>query len=189
MLPLELPNDLRLRKIRNIRKVSKLHRMIAQRPAPPPPPPPPSAKTKTPPALAKKPQNIAIKSSPGRAKTTASPRYPATDCRSAGTKAPLNQGKINNPCIPLVNNTPDASQEGRGALRQGHSIGGSCTPLENQCHINVLELKTAKCAILNFNQMHPSVPSMHPQMDNIAALSNLVKMEAGGIPTIKFSQI
>ena len=28
-LPLELPNDLRLRKLGNTRKVSKLHRMIA----------------------------------------------------------------------------------------------------------------------------------------------------------------
>ena len=33
----ELPNDLRLRKLGNIRKVSKPHRMIAQRPAPSPP--------------------------------------------------------------------------------------------------------------------------------------------------------
>ena len=32
----ELPNDLRLRKLGNIRKVSKPHRMIAQRPADPP---------------------------------------------------------------------------------------------------------------------------------------------------------
>ena len=38
-LPHELPNDLRLkdlRKLGNIRKVSKSHRMIAQRPFPPP---------------------------------------------------------------------------------------------------------------------------------------------------------
>ena len=33
-LPRKLPNDLRLRKLENIRKVSKLHRMIAQCPAP-----------------------------------------------------------------------------------------------------------------------------------------------------------
>ena len=34
----ELPNDLRLlRKLGNIKKVSKLHRIIAQRPASPPP--------------------------------------------------------------------------------------------------------------------------------------------------------
>ena len=36
-LPHELPNDLRLTKLGNIRKVSKPHRMIAQRPAPSPP--------------------------------------------------------------------------------------------------------------------------------------------------------
>ena len=35
-LPRKLPNDLRLRKLENIRKVSKLHRMIAQCPAPAP---------------------------------------------------------------------------------------------------------------------------------------------------------
>ena len=35
-LPYELPNDLRLRKLENIRKLSKPHRMIAQCPAPPP---------------------------------------------------------------------------------------------------------------------------------------------------------
>ena len=33
-LPQELPNNLRLRKLGDIRKVSKLHRMIAQCPAP-----------------------------------------------------------------------------------------------------------------------------------------------------------
>ena len=33
-LPHKLPNDLRLRKLGNIRKLSKLHRMIAQRPVP-----------------------------------------------------------------------------------------------------------------------------------------------------------
>ena len=33
-LPHELPNDLRLRKLRNIRKVPKLRRMMAQCPAP-----------------------------------------------------------------------------------------------------------------------------------------------------------
>ena len=35
-LPHELPNDLRLRRLGNIRKVSKPHRRIAQRPFPPP---------------------------------------------------------------------------------------------------------------------------------------------------------
>ena len=34
-LPLELPNDLRIWIVGTIRKVSKPHRMIAQRPAPP----------------------------------------------------------------------------------------------------------------------------------------------------------
>ena len=35
-LPQELPNDLRLRKLENIRKLTKPIRMIAQRPVPPP---------------------------------------------------------------------------------------------------------------------------------------------------------
>ena len=59
----ELPNNLRLRKLRNIKKVSKLHRMIALCPPSPlpPPPPPPSAKIKILFALAKNSQKIAIK--------------------------------------------------------------------------------------------------------------------------------
>ena len=43
----ELPSNLRLRKVGNIRKMLKLHRIIALRSIPPPPP-----KMKIPPALA-----------------------------------------------------------------------------------------------------------------------------------------
>ena len=46
-LPHKLPNYLRHRKLRNIRKVLKPHRIIAQRPAPP--------RMKTPPTPAKNP--------------------------------------------------------------------------------------------------------------------------------------
>ena len=52
--PHELPNDFRLRKFGDIRKVSKHHRMIAQCPAPPP-------KKKPSPVVAKTSQKIAIK--------------------------------------------------------------------------------------------------------------------------------
>ena len=53
-LPHELPNNLRLRKSGDIRKVPKLHRMIAQSPVPP-------AKIKALSPLAKKSRRIAIK--------------------------------------------------------------------------------------------------------------------------------
>ena len=56
-LPHELRNDLRLRKLGNIRKVSKLHRMIAQCPALP-------GKIKILLVLAKELRNIAIKQFP-----------------------------------------------------------------------------------------------------------------------------
>ena len=91
-LPHELPNYLRLRsyahtrkkktwdlrKLGNIRKVSKPHRMIAQRPAPPP-----SGKIKILLALAKEPQNTATKPSPRCATPHENLKFPATDCTPA----------------------------------------------------------------------------------------------------------
>ena len=50
--------------------------------------------------------------------------------------------------------------------------------LENKCHINALELKAAKFAVLTFTRIEPSVQSIHIQMDNAVSLSYLVKMGA-----------
>ena len=48
--------------------------------------------------------------------------------------------------------------------------------LWNEVHINVLELEAAKYAILTFTRMYPMVKSIYIQMDNIVAISYLVKM-------------
>ena len=74
-LPHELPNNLRLRKSGDIRKVPKLHRMIAQSPVPP-------AKIKALSPLAKKSRRIAIKpfSWCAHMKTRVSLRYFVIDC-------------------------------------------------------------------------------------------------------------
>ena len=47
-------------------------------------------------------------------------------------------------------------------------------------------LKTAKFAALIYTRMHPSVQSINLQMNNVIALSYLVKM---GVHTTKFSQM
>ena len=71
----------------------------------------------------------------------------------------------------------NASLKGWGVFCQGHKTGRSWTLLESKCYINVLELKAAKFVILTFTWMHPSVQSIHLQMDNIVALSYLVNMK------------
>ena len=48
--------------------------------------------------------------------------------------------------------------------------------LWKEIHINVLELEAAKYAILTFTRMYPMVKSIYIQMDNIVAISYLVKM-------------
>ena len=72
--------------------------------------------------------------------------------------------------------TSDASLQGRGAACQGQATGGPCTAEEQKHHINILELKAAKLAILTFIRMHPEVKSIHLRMDNIVGLSYIVKM-------------
>ena len=76
----ELPSNLRLRKVGNIRKMLKLHRIIALRsipihPPPPPPhhPPPPPPKMKIPPALAN-PQKNRNRTSPAARYFTRKPK-------------------------------------------------------------------------------------------------------------------
>lgn len=43
-------------------------------------------------------------------------------------------------------------------------------------YINILELKAVKYTILTFTRMYPKVKSIPIKMDNIVALSYLVKM-------------
>ena len=50
------------------------------------------------------------------------------------------------------------------AICQGRRARASWTLLKSKCHINVLELKAAKFAIMTCNKMQPSVQSMHLQM-------------------------
>lgn len=66
----ELPSNLRLRKVGNIRKMLKLHRIIALRSILNPPPPP---KMKTPPALAN-PQKNRNRTSPAARYFTRKPK-------------------------------------------------------------------------------------------------------------------
>ena len=57
---------------------------------------------------------------------------------------------------PEVIIASDASLKEWGAFYQGCRTEGSWTLLENKYHINVLELKLAKSAILNFTRIHLS---------------------------------
>ena len=70
----------------------------------------------------------------------------------------------------------DASKEGWGAYCQGERAGGPWTQEESKLHINILELKAAKLAILTFTRNRQNLNSIHIQMDNMVALTYLVKM-------------
>jgi len=54
--------------------------------------------------------------------------------------------------------------------------GGPWSDKERDLHINILELKAAKFAILTYTQNKSYLNSIHIQMDNMTALSYLVKM-------------
>ena len=70
----------------------------------------------------------------------------------------------------------DASRKGWGAVCQGMSTGeGKRSKEEQLLHINVLELKAVKLALLTFNKQK-SLEVVHFQMDNSTALLHLVKM-------------
>ena len=64
----------------------------------------------------------------------------------------------------------DASLQGWGATN------GQWSPREQDLHINILELKAAKLAIISFHRIFPNSVSIHIQMDNITALCYLKKM-------------
>ena len=88
----------------------------------------------------------------------------------------LTKGRLIVSASPQLIIASDASLKGWEAFYQGHRTRGSWTLLESKYHINVLELKAAKFEILTFTGMHPSVQSIHLQMDHIVALSYLVKI-------------
>ena len=77
---------------------------------------------------------------------------------------------------PQITISTDASLEGWGTYCQGQKTGGPWTSQEKKDHINVLELRAVKYAILTFSRLHPKAQSIHIQMDSIVALSYLAKM-------------
>lgn len=81
----------------------------------------------------------------------------------------------------------DASKRGWGAYCKGERTGGQWSASEQGLHINVLELKAAKLAILAFHKLHSQALSIHIQMDNIVTLTYLKKM--GGTHSQLLTQI
>ena len=73
----------------------------------------------------------------------------------------------------------DASKKGWGTVCQGISTGGQRSYEEQLLHINVLELKTVKLALLTFTEQK-SLKAFHFQIDNATALLYLVKMVGTG---------
>lgn len=57
-----------------------------------------------------------------------------------------------------------------GAACQVQTTGGPWTAEEQENHLNILELKTAKLFVLTFTHMHPELEAVHLQMDNIVGL-------------------
>ena len=99
----------------------------------------------------------------------------------------LSKGRVVISPPPQLIITSDSSLQGWGAACQGQTTGGPWTAEEQKHHINILELKAAKLAILTFIRIHPEVKSIHLQMDNIVCLSYIVKM--GGIHNKVLSDI
>ena len=70
----------------------------------------------------------------------------------------------------------DASTKGWGATCNGISTGGMWSAQEMKYHINILELLAVKLAIQTFTK-YRDVKAIHLQVDNIVALTYLIKME------------
>ena len=84
---------------------------------------------------------------------------------------------FSNLCTPQLVIASDASLQGWGACCQGQRTGGQWSFQEKEMHINFLELKAAKLAIISFHRLFPESLSIHIQIDNIVALTFLIKME------------
>ena len=82
---------------------------------------------------------------------------------------------------PQITISTDASlkscggEEG-GAYGQGRKTGGALTSQEKRDHINVLKLRAVKYTVLTFFHLHANALSICIQIDNIVAISYLVKM-------------
>ena len=70
----------------------------------------------------------------------------------------------------------DASLQGWGVSCHGLTTGGPWYMEERKSYINVLEVKAAKFAIMSFTLNERDAISVHIRMDNMTALSYLMKM-------------
>ena len=73
----------------------------------------------------------------------------------------------------------DASKKGWEAVCQGIPRGGDRNLQEQQLHINVLEMKAVKLALLAYHK-HFQMKAIHFQIDNTTTLSYLAKMGVRG---------
>ena len=81
----------------------------------------------------------------------------------------------------------DASSKGwGGATCHGISTGGMWSAQEMKYHINILELITVKLTIQTFTK-YGDVKAIHLQVDNIVALTYLMKM--GGTQNLKMVEL
>ena len=74
-----------------------------------------------------------------------------------------------------------------GCILQRSQNGGQWSALEKTFHINVLELKAVKLAILSFHRIFPNTLSVHIRIDNITALTYLKKM--GGTKSAQLTHL
>lgn len=88
----------------------------------------------------------------------------------------LSNGRLLVSPPPQLILSSDASLQGWGAYCNGQRTGGLWSAREKELHINVLELKAAKLAILSFHRLFSKALSIHIRMDNIVALTYLIKM-------------
>lgn len=88
----------------------------------------------------------------------------------------LSNGRLLVSPPPQLILSSDASLQGWGAYCNGQRTGGQWSAREKELHINVLELKAAKLAILSFHRLFSKALSIHIRMDNIVALTYLIKM-------------
>ena len=77
---------------------------------------------------------------------------------------------------PQIIISSDASLQGLGASCHGLTTGGPWSKEERKFHINVLELKAAKLAIMSFTLKERDAISIDTCMDNITAPSYLMKI-------------
>ena len=77
----------------------------------------------------------------------------------------------------------DASKKGWGKFCQGIPTRGEWISQEMEMHINILELKAVKLALMSF-QKQMEVKAVHSQIDNTTALMYLLKMGFTGNKTL-----